>query len=105
LNFLPEQPKFLDMNSVVIVGPVVDWINHSFEPNCKILGTYYQHESESFVVVKAIKDIPKGEELTLNYGNMNNLDYLMRYGFVNQVNPYNDLPISLNFDDYLDYTG
>ncbi|EAR94810.2 SET domain protein (macronuclear) [Tetrahymena thermophila SB210] len=105
LNFCPEQPKFFDINSVVIMSPVVDWINHSFDPNCKLTGAYYQHETESFVVVKAAKDIKQGEELTVNYGNMNNMDYLMRYGFVNQSNPHNELSLTLNFDDYLEYTS
>ncbi len=83
LNFTPEQPKLYDINAVVILAPIVDWINHSFQANCRITGTYFEHESESFVCVKCIKDIEVGEELTLNYGNMSNYDFLMRYGFVN----------------------
>lgn len=105
LNFTPEEPKYFDMNSVVILAPIVDMINHSFQPNCRLFGSYFQHESESFVVVKATKEIKKGEELTINYGNMHNLDYLMRYGFVNQQNPFNELSVNLNFDDYLEYTS
>ncbi|EGR32441.1 SET domain protein [Ichthyophthirius multifiliis] len=105
LNFLPEQPKHFDINSVVIMTPVVDWINHSFQPNCRVTGTYFEHENESYVCVKAIKDILPGEELTLNYGNMPNYDFLMKYGFVNQINEFNEFGLNLNFDNYLEYTS
>lgn len=39
------------------------YINHSKTPNC--LNTYYKNEEED--VIKALRDIQKGEELTENY--------------------------------------
>ena len=53
LNFLPSSPKYFDINSVLILCPLVDLINHSFQANCKIEGKYFTHESESYVVVRA----------------------------------------------------
>ena len=102
LNFLPEKPKYFDMNSVAMIAPIVDLLNHSFtvfnykyknnfywnkqnkkhQPNCKIEGLYIQNDSESFIVVRSMKDIKKDEELTLNYGNFSNKDLLMRFGFI-----------------------
>jgi hypothetical protein len=105
LNFLPNNPKHFDINSVAIMSPLVDMMNHSFDPNCRIEGIYYQHESESFVLVRAIKEITKNEELTINYGDYPNHDYLLKFGFVNEKNPYNELAITLDFNDYLEFTG
>lgn len=39
------------------------YINHSCDPNCE-----YQSEDDKKIWVVAIKDIKKGEELTVNYG-------------------------------------
>jgi len=93
------------MNSVAILCPIVDWINHSFEHNCRLEGNYYQHESESFVIVRAVKDIQLNEELTVNYGNLPNHDFLMKFGFLNQNNIYNEMCINLDFSECLEYTS
>lgn len=36
LNFYPNNPKYFDMNSVAIICPIVDFINHSFTVKYKI---------------------------------------------------------------------
>ncbi|KRX10358.1 hypothetical protein PPERSA_00838 [Pseudocohnilembus persalinus] len=104
-NFIPEDPKNFDLNSVVIMCPLIDMVNHEFKPNCKIEGRYYQHESDSYVVLRSIRDIKQGEQLTINYGNFHNYDFLMRYGFASINNKFNEMPISLDFSDFLEYTG
>lgn len=51
-------------------GNVARWFNHSCEPNC----IAYVHEDpkgrlkKDRVVIEALRDIEKGEELTYNYG-------------------------------------
>lgn len=105
LNFLPHKPKQFTKDTVTIVSPVVDLLNHSFNPNCQIEGFYNSFENDSFVEVKAINDIKKGEELTLNYGDLSNYEYLMKYGFLNENNPFDVYPVSLDFGDSLEYTS
>lgn len=104
LNFQPNKPKDFDMNSVAILCPVVDLINHSFTPNCKIEGIYLTHEADSFVVLRSLRDIYENEELTINYGNYSNLDLLMKFGFLVKENPFNQMEINLDFMGYLHHT-
>lgn len=101
MNFLPEHPKHFDTNSVLILCPVIDLVSHSFNNNCKLEGVFMQNEAESFVVLRSVKDIEVGEEFTINYGNYSNHEFLMKFGFLNRVNEFNELPINLDFTDYL----
>ena len=104
LNFLPSDPKNITKDTVTILCPCVDLINHSFDPNCQIEGHYNSFENDSFVEVRAVKDIQKGEELTLNYGNMSNYDFLMKFGFLNENNPFDSYSLQLDFDGFIQYT-
>ena len=104
LNFLPNTPKSYSKDYVLIMSPIVDLLNHSFKPNCRIEGEFNQLEGESFVVVRAIDDIEKDQELTINYGDYPNNDFLMKFGFLCKKNFFNELKIELNYDEYLEYT-
>jgi hypothetical protein len=57
------------------------------------------------VVLRSNKEIKKDEELTINYGNYSNHDFLIKFGFLNMKNEFNEIPINLDFNDYLEYTG
>ena len=104
LNFTPQSPKFFSKDFISVMCPVVDLINHSFKPNCRLEGEYVHVDSESFVVVRAAEDIAQNEELTINYGDYPNIDLLMKFGFLNKNNPFNELKVDLNYDEYLSFT-
>ncbi|GMH33548.1 hypothetical protein BSKO_01382 [Bryopsis sp. KO-2023] len=70
--------------------PLIDMCNHSFEPNCEIVGS-----KEGTAMVAKI-DIKAGESFFLNYGNLPNDFLLLDYGFVVPVNPYDT--VQLRFD-------
>ena len=49
LNFDVENPKAYDKDTVLVVCPLVDMINHSFNPNCVLEPYYNSFENESYV--------------------------------------------------------
>lgn len=49
--------------------------------------------------MKSKKEIEKGEEITINYGNYSNHDLLMKYGFIIENNSFNELPLTLELDN------
>jgi hypothetical protein len=52
----------------LLVCPVLDLLNHDFKPNCIIEGVFDRCLDESAFVLRAIRDISPGEELTISYG-------------------------------------
>ncbi|CAK78315.1 unnamed protein product (macronuclear) [Paramecium tetraurelia] len=102
--FNPQKPKYFDMQSVQIVCPIVYQFDHSFDPNCYLDGCYLSHENMSFVDFSAKKQIEPGDKLTINYGNLSNHDLLMRHGIIADENPYNEMPIDLDFTTAINYT-
>lgn len=52
----------------LVVCPVFDLLNHDFKPNCIIEGVFDRALDESAFVLRAIRDIQPGEELTVSYG-------------------------------------
>ena len=63
--------------------PIVDMLNHSIDPN-----TYWYVKDEKNLIVNARRDIKQGEEITISYGHLNNIELFSRYGFVIDNNPY-----------------
>jgi SET domain-containing protein len=60
----PEDDRYLQINKTQYLGPsgaFDDYINHSCNPNC---GLAFQNEK---IILKAIKPISPGEELTWDY--------------------------------------
>ncbi|CAK84264.1 unnamed protein product (macronuclear) [Paramecium tetraurelia] len=102
--FNPQKPKYFDMQSVQIVCPLVYQFDHSFDPNCFLDGCYLSHENMSFVDFSAKKQIEPGDKLTINYGNLSNHDLLMRHGITVEDNPYNEMPLDLDFTKAINYT-
>lgn len=76
--------------------PYIDLLNHSEEPNTS---WYFDNDLDSFVLV-SIMDIPKGTELTDNYGNKTNGEFLLYYGFTIESNPTNILYLSIQNKNY-----
>lgn len=102
LNFNPEEPKIASRNAVTIISPIYDMINHSFDPNCEIEGYYNSVDVESLILLKALRPINPGEELTINYGNYSNYDFAMKFGFINENNPYNEMPLKLAIENHVE---
>ena len=72
--------------------PLIDMMNHSFQPTCKVTWNDSSRELE----VIALNDIQPGTELTLNYGWHNNDSFLLNYGFIIDENPADNLQIAKN---------
>lgn len=77
--------------------PYIDLLNHS-ENNNTIW--YWDDLLDSFVLIST-RNIRKGEELTDNYGNKNNVELLLYYGFTLHSNPDSILSFNFNNIDYL----
>ena len=73
--------------SQCVLLPVIDSCNHrSTGANCEM---EYDVARECFVMkVKADEGVQAGHELTLSYGNRDNDDLLMYFGFVESANPH-----------------
>lgn len=76
-----------DPNSVYMLLPLLDFVNHSVKPNCILLPHHDKVNDQSYVYLKAIKDIAKEEQLTISYGQMSNSLSLQKYGFTQRNNP------------------
>lgn len=76
--------------------PYIDLLNHSDNPNT-IWG--WDDSLDSFILVST-KNISKGEELVDNYGNKNNIELLLYYGFTINLNPISILSFCCNSIDY-----
>ena len=48
---------------------------------------FLSHRRQTFLALDSVKDIQPGESLTINYGNQNNYEFFVRYGFTIPNNP------------------
>ncbi|KAM3132898.1 hypothetical protein pb186bvf_015046 [Paramecium bursaria] len=101
----PEQPKHFDQQSLLVMCPLISLIEHSFDPNCYLDGYYLSFENMSYVEVSSNKQILPGEKITINYGNLPNIDLVLRHGFMVPSNPYNQLKIFLDFENEFEHAG
>lgn len=61
--YIWEDPKYIPEYKYAITLSISQFINHSYNPNIE-----YNHDYDNCVIkYHAWKDIPKGEELTVNY--------------------------------------
>lgn len=72
--------------------PYIDLLNHSEIPNTQ---WYFDDDLDSFVLIST-RNINKGEELTDNYGNKNNIELLLYYGFTLDSNPLSILSTQID---------
>jgi len=61
-----------DENHVYMILPLLDYINHSREPNVVALPYHDPINNSSQVVIQAIKDISAGDQLQMSYGKLAN---------------------------------
>jgi hypothetical protein len=66
MNLKPndEDPTF----EPFVICPLIELINHSFDPNCWIDARFDRIEEDSLYLIRNRKAIKEGEELTISYG-------------------------------------
>ena len=93
-------PDTTDPNAFITIMPLIDFVNHSLEPNCMAIPYHDKVNDESFVILKAIKDIKPNEQVTINYGDLPNTHLIQKYGFVQPDNPQKKILCSFPFREY-----
>ena len=68
-----------------VMVPLIDIASHSSDPNCIIVN------SESSFLLRTIKNVKEGEELTINYGPLSNEELLEDYGFTVDNNSHDKI--------------
>ena len=77
----PGSDFFFDLNSCV---PFIELLNHDNNYNTDF---DFDEKNKGFIL-KAVRDINLGEELTLSYGNESNINLFVTYGFTLKNNIY-----------------
>ena len=77
----PGSDFFFDLNSCV---PFIELLNHNNNYNTDF---EFDEKNKGFIL-KAVRDINLGEELTLSYGNESNINLFVTYGFTLKNNIY-----------------
>ena len=77
----PGSEFFFDLNSCV---PFIELFNHDNDYNTDF---EYDEKNKGFIL-KAVRDIIAGEELTVSYGNESNINLFMTYGFTLNYNKF-----------------
>ena len=91
-NFARPNSKFFsDINSMV---PFMDLFNHNINFN---LDWEYDDDKKGFLI-KAVKDIESNKELTTTYGNEDNINLFVVYGFTLKNNKYK-VPIRIKIGE------
>ena len=101
LVFNNETTSELDDNGLLMIVPLLDFVNHSQEPNCIILPYHDRVTDQSYVILQTIRQIKKGDQLTISYGaDMPNMNLVQKYGFTTRDNPNKKVVTNLPFHDY-----
>jgi len=58
----------MDPNSVLMMMPLLDFLNHDPEPNVVVLPEHDRVNDQSYIYLKALRDIKKDEQLLISYG-------------------------------------
>ncbi|GLT90569.1 hypothetical protein SLE2022_084950 [Rubroshorea leprosula] len=86
-------------SNIVMMLPLIDMCNHSFNPNAKIVQEQDKVNAKMLIKVVAERVIKQNDPLNLNYGCLSNDLLLLDYGFVIPSNPYDC--IELKYDGAL----
>lgn len=57
--YVLTRSRVLKINDEMVLAPIIDMVNHSFNPNCEVTGKYVANDS--FVMLKSIKNIEADE--------------------------------------------
>lgn len=84
-----------------LVTPLFDFLNHSFEPNCRVVLSEkdFLGKKTPTVELEALRKIDIGEQLLINYGNYSNISLLQKFGFTVPNNPYNSLQMTPKYHE------
>ncbi|KAI9029154.1 hypothetical protein DFJ74DRAFT_702977 [Hyaloraphidium curvatum] len=74
--------------------PLVDMMDHSGEPTCAVALS----DDLDAVEVRAERDVVEGGELTIKYGDLDNGNFLLDYGFVVDGNPHDSVELRGDLD-------
>jgi len=58
---------------------------------------FLTHRRQTFLTLDSVKDINPGDDLTINYGNSNNYELFVRYGFAVENNPFSEFYLPIDF--------
>lgn len=61
-----------DPNLQLLIMPLLDFINHGVEPNVRAMPYHDTVNNESFILLEAIKDIKKDDQILMSYGKLSN---------------------------------
>ena len=96
-----------DPNLQLLIMPLLDFINHAPTtetqgPNVVALPYHDTVNNESFVLLQALKDIKKDDQLLLSYGaKLSNSHLIQKYGFTLPNNSANNaVSLMLPYHDY-----
>ena len=78
----------------MLMVPLIEFINHSFHPNCAIEPS--TQPTEYLMQLTALKDINVGEQLLITYGDFANIQIINKYGFAIPNNPNNMIILRLD---------
>jgi hypothetical protein len=71
-----------DPNLLLIMMPLLDFVNHSNKPNAGIVPFVDKvDDNHSYLILKALEDIEPDTQLHVNYGNLSNMHMVQKYGF------------------------
>ena len=65
-------PATEDPKAFITIVPLLDFVNHAADPNCVAIPFHDAVDDQSYVVLKAIKDIEPNQQLTISYGELPN---------------------------------
>lgn len=96
----------------LLLMPLLDFINHASlpqindspsslgGPNVVALPFHDKVNDESFVVLQALRDIKKDDQLLLSYGRLSNTHLIQKYGFTQASNPYNQIAMNAPYHEF-----
>jgi len=94
LESMPDKPTRDDVKETSIFVPLADMINHR---RGKLVNCHWEYKSEKGFVVTAKRDLLRGEELFITYGNKGNDIFFLHYGFAELGNPHDAIDVILPF--------
>ena len=93
-------PDTTDPNAFITIVPLLDFVNHSHEPNCMAIPFHDKVDDQSYVILKATRDIEANEQVTMSYGDLPNTHLIQKYGFVQPNNPIKKSICTFPFREY-----
>ena len=93
-------PPTEDPKAFITILPLMDFINHSQEPNCIVLPYHDTVSDQSYAVLKTLRDIKENEQITIGYGDMPNTHLIQKYGFVLPDNQNKKINFNLPYREW-----